>query len=376
MSKKSTEATTSARSNNERMILEIIRRSGGMPRAGVASLTNLTQQSVHRIIDTLVEDELLLLGDPIIQGRGQPSPQVRLNPAARYSVGVSINTDSALFCITDFTCQLVHLERVMFPPTDRKATLDALRQILEMALDEKKLTRGRLAGVGFAIAGYFVEGRKFFVTPDPLDQWSYVDVATELRSLLHTKIWTENNSTSAAIGEAVLGAGLKYPTFGYLSFNYGFGAGVVIDGQPLSGAFGNAGEISRLFPPHEMNSRPALGELIKRLRDRGIPLRSVTELRESFDPNWPGVAEWVQEVAPQLNRAIDGLRAVIDPAAIVFGGELPQALGELLLAVPRWPEGGRYGRVAPDPVKFLSSIEGDPAVLGAALIPLKSDYFS
>lgn len=347
-----------------------------MPRAGVAALTDLTQQSVHRIIDALIDDELLVLGEPVIQGRGQPSPRVGLNPAARYSLGISVNTDSALVCITDFTCRLLHVERLPFPPINRSETLDAIEKILVGETKRLGLPRSRLAGVGYAMSGFFVENRRFFITPDPLVEWSYVDIAADLQARLGTKVWTENNATTAAIGEAVLSTGLKHPTFGYLSFNYGFGAGVVIDGKPLSGSFGNAGEISRLFPPHEIKSRPALGELIKRLNARGVPVKTVTELRETFDPSWPGVEEWVQEVAPQLNRAIVGLRAVIDPSAIVFGGELPPALGEMLLAIPPWPEGGRYGRAAPDPMTFLSSIEGDPAVLGAAIIPLKSDYFS
>lgn len=62
------------------------------------------------------------------------------------------------------------------------------------------------------------------------------------------------------------------------------------------------------------------------------------------------------------------------PAA-VFGGELPPALGKLFLAVPPSREVPRYGRPAKYPHVFQSTIKGDPAVLGASLIPLKSQYF-
>lgn len=102
----------------------------------------------------------------------------------------------------------------------------------------------------------------------------------------------------------------------------------------FSGAFGNAGEISRIYTEQEFTSRPALGELLKRLNAHGIDIQRVSALRQQFDPQWPGVDDWVAEVRPYLNRAIDALRAVIDPAAIVFGGELPTALGEMLLDVP------------------------------------------
>ncbi|UXN75898.1 hypothetical protein N8D56_27290 (plasmid) [Devosia sp. A8/3-2] len=46
-------------------------------------------------------------------------------------------------------------------------------------------------------------------------------------------------------------------------------------------------------------------------------------MRKYFDPGWPGVAEWVDEVTPAYNRMINAIRAVIDPQAIVFGGQAP-----------------------------------------------------
>ncbi len=80
------------------------------------------------------------------------------------------------------------------------------------------------------------------------------------------------------------------------------------------------------------------------------------------------VDEWVKEVTPALNRTIDMLRAVIDPQAIVFGGELPRALGEMLMPL-RLPVQSALWTEAPYPHKLLSEIEADPAILGAALIP-------
>ncbi|WP_253940947.1 hypothetical protein [Dickeya dadantii] len=79
---------------------------------------------------------------------------------------------------------------------------------------------------------------------------------------------------------------------------------------------------------------------------------------------------------PYLNRAIDALRAVIAPAAIVFGGELPTALGKMLLDVPPIQQPPRYGLAAQYPQLLLSQIQHDPSVIGAALMPLKARYFA
>jgi predicted NBD/HSP70 family sugar kinase len=363
-------------SGNERMILEIVRRTPNIMRSAVAPCTNLTQPSVHRIIDALLDAQLLTLGDPVIHGRGKPSPSLKLNADARYAIGVSVNTDSITFGLCDFSCRIIHEEMLDMSPAHRRDSLFSLKERLRAVLAARGIAHEKIVGIGFSMAGFFVEPDRHFNSPELLRDWSLVDLRRELETLFDLPVWTENNGTTGAIGESAVGAGRNYATFGYLSFNYGFGGGIVLDGRPFFGAFGNAGELSRVFTMTEGPSRPALGELLKRLDKSGIVIANIRELRQRFDPSWPPVAEWVNEVSPALNRTIDMLRAVIDPEAIVFGGELPRALGELLLAVPPSPSFPRYGLEAPLPHRMLSAIEADPAILGAALIPLMDRYFA
>ncbi|NKI74000.1 ROK family transcriptional regulator [Dickeya sp. CFBP 2040] len=361
---------------NERMILDIVRRHRSIMRSAISPQTNLTQPSVHRIIDSLLERGLLQLGENIVHGRGKPSPALELAPAARYSIGISVNTDTLAFCLCDFSCQVLHEETLDIPLDDRTRAMFTLKERVRKALHQYAIPAPAVVGVGFAIAGYLIGDNRLFNAPEPLRDWSLVDLKSELETLFDLNVWTENNSTTGAIGESVLGAGLHYPTFGYLSFNYGFGAGLILNGQPFSGSFGNAGEISRIYTEQEFHSRPALGELLKRLNAHGIDIQHVSTLRQQFDPQWPGVRDWVEEIRPYLNRAIDAMRAVVDPAAIVFGGELPMALGEMLLSVPPTELPPRYGHAAHYPRLLLSQIQHDPAVLGAALMPLKARYFT
>ena len=363
-------------SGNERMVLEIVRRaSAGVMRSAVAPQTNLTQPSVHRIVDTLLEAGLLKLGDAVAHGRGKPSPVLQLNGEAGYTIGISVNTDCVSFGICDFACNIVHEEVLEGRPDSRRDTLFLLKQRIRDAMIGRGIESSRLIGLGFSMAGFFVDRERRFNAPEPLRDWSLVDIRVELETLFDLPVLVENNGTTGAIGESAVGAGRRFPTFGYLSFNYGFGGGIVLDGRPLFGAFGNAGEISRVFTVEEGPSRPALGELLKRLNARGVEIANIRELRQRFDPSWPGVEEWIEEVTPALNRAIDMLRGVIDPEAIVFGGELPHALGERLLQVPPSKSSARYGVEAPFPKRLVSEIAGDPAIIGAALIPLMERYF-
>ncbi len=73
---------------------------------------------------------------------------------------------------------------------------------------------------------------------------------------------------------------------------------------------------------------------------------------------------------------MDALNAVIDPGAIILGGELPRKLGEMFLAMPRVSSGKRWNISAEYPDILLSTIEGDSSALGAALTPLRETYFN
>jgi predicted NBD/HSP70 family sugar kinase len=190
-------------------------------------------------------------------------------------------------------------------------------------------------------------------------------------------VWLENNATTGAIGESLRGAGLWCSTFAYLSFNYGFGGGLILDGKPFYGFHGNAGEFSGIYNSDESPKRPALQYLIQTLQENGIDIRSIDELRQRFDPSWPGVEEWLEQTMPMLDRLIVTLIAVLDPQAIVFGGQLPPELGRMMIARAHmsFTRVHRYG-VGPREAKLvLSETRGDAGAIGAALLPLKLRYF-
>ena len=364
-------------SENERLILDIVRRHEPIARATITAHTNLTQQSVHRLVETLLTRGLLCTGAPLKGMRGQPSPTIQLVRHAVYSVGISVNTDAVTLSLADFGCNIIAQQTLEMVPSDRRATLAALSRTLESLLKEHAVSRDRLIGLGFAMSGFFVSDNRAFNAPEPLRDWSLFDLRPELEEIFELPVWLENNATTGAIGESLRGVGLWCPTFAYLSFNYGFGGGLVLEGKPYLGFHGNAGEFSVIYTPEESTRRPALQYLIAALRKNGISIVSVEELRQNFDPTWPGVEDWLAETMPALDRSIATLIGVVDPQAIVFGGQLPAELGRMMISRLNMPSGRRhrYG-VAPGEARLvLSETKGDAAAIGAALLPLKFRYF-
>lgn len=359
---------------SERLILDLVRRSGAITRAAISAQTELAQQSVHRLIEQLIERGLLRAGEMIKNGRGQPSPRIELVREAAYSLGVSINTDSMSVCLADLGCHILEEVQLRTAPTSRNASLAAINDAIDRILTRNHVSRDRLIGVGFAMTGYFVADDRQMNAPEPLQDWSLIDLAPILERAFGLPVWIDNNATTAAIGESLLGAGRWAKSFFYLSFNYGFGGGVVINGKPYFGAHGNAGEMT-LCTPEEAENRPALRYLIDELRANGIDIDSVEDLRMRFDPAWPGVETWITRTLPVLDRTINAIAGLFDPEAIVFGGQLPAALGRMLIERARFWGVHRYGIGPPRPKLVLSEANGDAAANGAALVLLKNSFF-
>ena len=361
---------------NEKRVLELVRRGKGISRSALVMQTSLNQSSVHRIVEHLAEQGYLNIGESVPNGRGKPSPAVMLNPAAVYGFGISVNSDSVTASLVNFCGDVVNSEVLDIIPQDPSRTLIDIKYHYLNILKKHGIPPDKVSGIGYSMAGFMYTDRRYFNPPEPLKNWLGIDLGREIHTLFDKPVWVENNGSTGAYAEAFLGAGLRYKTFGYLSFNYGFGGGVVIDGKLFSGAFGNAGEISRIYSPQETSKRPALGLLIDRLNRGGIEIHNIRELRDNFDPNWPIAQEWVDEVTPYLDRAIDAFKAVIDPEAIVFGGEIPLKLGKMFMDKRRPKVDERWNIPAQQPELMLSAIQGDSASIGAALTPVRDIYFS
>ncbi len=362
-------------SPNERRLLQLIWRNPGISRSEITGHTDLTQQSVHRILDQLSDRGIILLGSAKPgMGRGQPSPMLRLNGAHAYACGISVNTDVIGICITDFAGKTLGEREVTLRETTMSQALQLVKQQVRDLQRQNDLKDENFFGTGFAIAGYHIDGTRHNA-PLPLHEWSLIELGPLIADLFDRPAWVINGGKSGAIAESMFGAGRFIRHFAYLSFNYGFGGGVISDGELLQGGNGNAGEFSGMFDAEESERRPALQYLIDRLNRNGINVPSIHYMRRNFDRNWPGVNEWLEETTPAYNRLINAIRAVIDPQAIVFGGQIPPDLARMMIDRSKLFDRPRYGVHRPGPKLIVSEIATDAPAIGAAIMPFRRTFY-
>lgn len=362
-------------SGNERKLLRLIWRNPGISRSEINGHIDLTQQSVHRILTHLAERGIILLGSakPGLS-RGQPSPMLRLNGAYAYACGISVNTDVIGICLMDFAGNVLGEREVPLRELSMSEALQIVKGQVAELKEQNALSDENFFGVGFAIAGYHIDGTRHNA-PLPLHEWSLIELGPIISALFDRPAWVINGGKAGAVAESMFGAGRFIRHFAYLSFNYGFGGGVISDGELLQGGNGNAGEFSGMFDSVETVRRPALQYIINRLNRNGVNVPSIHYMRRHFDPAWPGVLEWVEEVTPAYNRLVNAIRAAIDPQAIVFGGQIPAGLAQLLIDQTQIFDRPRYGIHRASPKLIISEISSDAAAMGAAVMPFRWTFY-
>ena len=363
-------------SHNERALLDTVRRHGKITRAALTAESDLTAQSIARLVEALRAQGFLEQGAKLISGRGKPSAYLSLTEGRYFSLGLSIMTDAVSGVLMRLSGEVVAEAAVRFDRVDVASVLAAADRLVDELIAVSGVEREAIFGIGAAITGYFIGQAKRVNPPDPLGAFADLDLDSLLCERYGRPVWLDNDGNAAAIGEALCGRGRDYPSFAYVYLGMGIGGGVVIDGRLHPGAFGNAGEVAGTMPGHLFAERPTAESLRASIDRHGVALADISEMLERFDPAWPGVEEWIAQTMPHFEAICSAIAAILDPHAIVLGGRLPRPVAERLCEDIGFYQINRHGLTKPMPALCASNvIEGDATALGAASIPLKACIF-
>ncbi len=353
----------------ERLLLNTVRRQGETTRARLIQLTGLTGPAVFRATEDLAGRGLLVIGEPVAAGRGQPSHVVRLRADARATLGLAVMTDHAEAVLMDFTGAI---------RARRDVGAIGMARAEVVAIAETTISPGSVLGVGLAIAGFFT-GQPGAVNPAAeLDDWALIDLGARVGDALDAPILVENIANAAAVGERMLGVGAWAKSFVYLNFAHGFGGGLILNGELARGSHGNAGELGAIMEMANLPS-PSLASLRETLAAHGVETASIGDLVTRFQLDWPGVDAWIEAYAPTISFVANIMHYAVDCDAIVLGGRLPPALGERLVAEIRWlhdERAPRRGVPLPRPKVVRAEVASSAAAVGAAALLLQRDYFA
>lgn len=370
------------RSYNRRVVLETVRLHGPIGRAAIARRTDITAQAVSNIVADLLAEGLLREARARAAGRGQPPRELVVDPAGGLTLGIEIAPDAVRGVLLDLAgSTLARRERALRRPTPARV-VPVLAAMTAALMAEVPGPRGRVLGAGVVMPGPFGVRGLTSVGPTALPGWAGTDAVALLETALGLPVRIENDATAAAVAERLHGVARDLRTFAFVQIGRGLGLGLVLDGAPFKGAFGNAGELGHVVVmpdgrPCACGNRGCLERYVslqaleEDLAGVGLALADAGALAGLLAAGDAHVTAWLERAARILRPVVAMLENLFDPESIVIGGALPDPVLDGLIARldPLLPSvAQRTPRMA---ARLLRGATGrfTPA-LGAAALPL------
>lgn len=331
------------RAHNRRVVLEVIRFHEHLGRTEIARRAQLTPQAVANIVDELLEEGLLVELGRLRSGRGQPPIQFAVNPNGPLTAGIEIAADHMVTALLDLSGGVRAKSILPLAETGPDTVPDQVTAEVRRLEASLGADRSKLLGIGVVMPGPFeVEGMSS-VGPATLPGWTGVDAAALFAKATGQHVVVENDATAAVVGERLYGAGRQLGSFCYLYFGVGLGLGVIQEGRPLRGAFGNAGEIGHVGlvprkgkvhygPAGALERFVSVFALRERLAMAGIYAATVDDIQKLHDEANPTLAEWIEMAADYLAPTVAMLENIFDPETVIFGGGLPDSVLEAVIS--------------------------------------------
>jgi predicted NBD/HSP70 family sugar kinase len=375
------------RQHNERVILQRLRRLGSASKADLARAAQLTHSAVGQICDDLEARGLIQeTGRKSIGQRGQPATLLRLDPAGAYGIGVRLDRARIETVLADLGGAILahYMHEGPLPPPMQ--TLEIVRKdIARVVAVLSRDRRGRIAGIGlgrpFNLSSWLYE---LDLSRDSFATWDDVDFAGELSRVIGLEVLEENDGSAAAIAELFHGLGRQHADFLYLFIGPAIGGGVVLGGDYVRGAGGNAGDVAMMpVAPSVLASAPAarggrtvllarasLNTLMRHLRFSCAVGRGIGDLAHAMEQAPAAAGQWLDDCADALVESLLAARALLDVPLVIIDSDLGAAILPNLLArlEPALRSAAPEARTPPD---LMAGGFGPLAgALGAATLPL------
>ncbi|MEP7321833.1 MAG: ROK family transcriptional regulator [Saprospiraceae bacterium] len=227
-------------------VLQLIRNEKEITRAEILQKTRLSAPTITRIIESLVQLNLVQTSGTGSSDGGRPPQIIRFNASENYVIGIDIGATFIRAALSNLAGEFIF--EIHVHTNFKEGFNEVMHQVgdLIQKLNERALNKEfRLWGIGIAVSG-MVNKNSGIVEYSPIFNWRNANIQEALSKYTTLNIALGNVVNLIAIGEMLYGVGKQYKNFICLNVGYGIGAGIISEGKLFSGADGIAGEIGHI----------------------------------------------------------------------------------------------------------------------------------
>ena len=254
----------SVRRHNLSLLLRHLHQSGALSRSEIGGTLGMTRSTIGELVADLRARGLVEEGDPARLGApGRPSLVARPNPEGAAAITAEIAVNSLSAAVVGLGGRILHRARVTHQPRRLAVdqTIEDIGKLIQTA--QASIPPGMLGlrpraspspGWSAAPTASSTSRRTSGGGTSPLAGWSRTGSGSSL------PVTIANEADLGALAEHTWGAGVGVHHLVYVSSEVGVGGGLVIDGRPLVGAAGCAGEVGH-FQVNPLGERCRCGAI-------------------------------------------------------------------------------------------------------------------
>lgn len=237
---------------NENAVIHALRALGPTSQGELVARTGLSVPSVSAIVRNLRQRGYLQELGTEPASRGRPRVIVDIVPSARYAVGLHIDPSVMSAVLLDLRGQVVRSARsASVDPEDAEVTLGEAASLIDGVIDTSGVDPSRVLGACAAVPGP-IDGNRGAITDTVwMPGWAGVAIGEGISRGLRTQlppVPVVKDTLAAVVGENwVRGGEALDSTMIFVYLGTGTGIGLSINGEPVRGSSGNAGEVGRML---------------------------------------------------------------------------------------------------------------------------------
>ncbi|MBS1946373.1 MAG: ROK family transcriptional regulator [Bacteroidetes bacterium] len=360
----------------------------------LAEFLNISIPKTTALMASLLEEGLAIDTGRKTDGLGRKAAIYSLNPESCYFLGVEIRKYKINIGLMSFNAGIARSSlNIPFDFTDAGDSLNAVIKEIKKFLCESPIPKEKIIGVGLSLAG-----RINVKTNQILSIYHFGDapVKEKLEEELGLPVFLDNDSRAIAYGEYHFGNyGLPYTQKNVCIANldYGMALGIFVEGKPVYGVSGYAGEIGHIpmfnnekicfcgkkgCLETEASGLAMIDYINKKIVEgsssslqKVIAKKGFIELEDIIDAVKHGdnlAIEAVSEIAHNLGKGLAVAINMLNPELIVLGGMLAVLGDPLLLPVKSSIIHYSLSMVNADTKISLSSIDQKAGLPGCCLL--------
>ncbi len=316
---------TSAAIHNRRLAVQLLRQHGTLSRRQLAQITGLRTSTLTYIVRDLLEQNIVrTVGKAESKTVGKKQILIEINPGLGWVVGVGLETDQASLVYVDASGEVIDRER-MEVGHDADALPNLLRSRIDAWATRNKKSTDDLLGIGVGVPGVVdsEHGRVLRSTWFAAENLPLRDLIAQQ---IDTAVHVDNDANFAALCESRLGSARGLTNFVYFLMNSeaeqdefairGLGTTIFLDGRLYRGSHFAAGEVDTLLEAERYANLSQ--EQIRLMAEKDAPISDV-----------------MKRLASQTGRTLTAVVDLIDPQAVVLGGNLAIANLKMIAEIER-----------------------------------------